>query len=150
MTAFFGTGVVLRALAFVGGSLATLALSAGCSNQAGAGAGTQCFTAVDCAPGLACVPKVPNGTVLVCSTNLTAIETQIDAGMDVAPGVDAGPFVFSDGAPPSADATGHDATKPVDSGHPVDAGSGSKDTGSSAQDAGHDAGSAATDAGRAG
>ena len=106
-----------------------------CSSLAGATAGTQCFTATECALGLACVPK---GAIRICSSNTTAIQTQIDSGMDASNPGDAGLFIFADGAPPpdtGADASGgpapQDAGMPViDSGKAPDTGAAPKDSGS--------------------
>jgi hypothetical protein len=127
-----------------------------CSPQQGAPSGTQCFTADDCATGLACVPK---GSSRICSSNLTGLETEIDGGADAGESGDAGPIMLADGSlradgttaapdsstpvdtgpPPPVDA-GHDSTMPpVDAGHP-------QDTGTPPVDAGHDAGSPPADA----
>jgi hypothetical protein len=87
-------------------------LACGCGSVTGAPPGTQCFSAIDCAAGLVCVPK---GSIRVCSSNLAAIETEIDAGSD-------GPAAAGDGSaasPAPSDATTmstSDASSAVDSG----------------------------------
>lgn len=85
-----GPGRVLAALAVVWVAL----LPAACSPLSGAPAGTQCFSAVDCASGLVCIKK---GSIRVCSSDLTSIETEIDAGVD-APVAAAGDAALADGA----------------------------------------------------
>lgn len=87
--------------------------SGACASDTGAAAGTQCFSAIDCAAGLACVPKAK---IYVCSSNLAAVESMLDAGMDA--------MSNDAGALPSFD-TGT-GTPPADTGAappPPDAGS---------------------------
>ncbi len=60
-------------------------LGIGCGPAVGAKAGTQCFSTIDCAAGLACVPK---GSIRVCSSNVSALETMEDAGVDAQPAGD--------------------------------------------------------------
>lgn len=130
-----------------------------CSSLNGEAAGSQCFSALDCAAGLVCIPK---GSIRFCSSDLTSIETEIDSGLDAGAGLGDGPIpkrpdgaLVDSGAPP-VDSTvadvvtpppphdaGHDTSTPpppMDAGHPVDTGVPSKDTGAPPMDAGHDAG----------
>jgi hypothetical protein len=98
----------------LGLSLATWALVAACGSAAAVGAGGSCFTALDCAAGLVCI--TPKGaTDGKCSSNITSIETMVDAGMDVAPPYDAGPVPSLDGTQPI------EAAPAVDTGTPAPA-----------------------------
>jgi hypothetical protein len=139
------------------GALAALS----CSNSTGVAAGGQCFQAIDCAPGLVCIPM---GSTRVCSSNLTSIETELDAGVDGASG-DAGPIITTDATfttdsgkprvdggsqkdtgttPPPHDSGVDSFHASMDSGHPVDTGTPPHDTGVDSfhapVDSGHDAG----------
>lgn len=132
------------------GGLGLGSLGGGCSSLQGAPSGTQCFSAIDCAAGLVCVPK---GNISVCTNNLTSIETEIDSGMDAASG-DTGPIMLADGSLKPGTDTGtppaDTGTPPVDAGHPVDTGTPPVDTGTppvdSGVDSGHDAGAPPADA----
>jgi hypothetical protein len=137
------------ALLIVAGPVGMGVLFGACSSLQGAPAGTQCFSAIDCAAGLVCIKK---GSTSVCSSNLTSIETMIDSGMDAASG-DAGPIMLADGAlQPGTDAgsPGADtAMPPVDAAQPVDTGQPPVDTGAphdTGVDTGHDAGMPPVDA----
>jgi len=141
-------------------SVALTVLAAACGAQQEVASGGECFTSLDCAPGLACVPK---GSTSTCTSNTSSIQTEIDAGVD-APNVgDTGPVILADGSlkgpdstTPGTDATipidtgappidsGHDTAKPpVDAGHPIDTGAPKdtapppKDTAPPPEDAGH-------------
>jgi len=116
------------------------ALVAGCSPLQGAPSGTQCFSAVDCAAGLVCVPK---GSISVCTNNITSIETEIDSGVEAASG-ETGPIMLADGSLKAGSDTG---TPGTDTGTPpVDTGVPPVDTGTPPVDSGHDAGTPPVDA----
>jgi hypothetical protein len=83
-------------------AVALAAVIHGCGSAAGEKAGTQCFSTVDCALGLVCIPtSKAAGAERVCSSNISSIETKEDAGMD---------------AQPPADSAIPDAIFPVDTG----------------------------------
>ena len=73
-------GVALRRAAVAVGILAGAAwLGTACSAATGAKAGTQCFSTIDCALGLACIPT---GKVRTCSSDIAGLETMLDAGLE--------------------------------------------------------------------
>jgi len=123
-----------------------LVLGAGCGSQQAQSSGGQCFTSLDCVPGLICLPKGGSGGTEpgICTANTGSIQTEIDAGMDSGAKADA-PVAASDSTSPqdtgttsSPDATlgdtggppPHDSgTPPVDTGGPPP-----KDTGAPPRD----------------
>ncbi len=87
------------------GTLAGLALPAGCSTPAALlGQGSQCLQTTDCEDGLFCVPQKA-GQPKICSSNLATTVATEEAGA---------------AAPKDAAATG-DATPPSDAEPPSDA-----------------------------
>jgi hypothetical protein len=121
-----------------GACVVALSLAEACSSTTGAAAGTQCFTALDCAPGLACLPKTAGGSTSYCTSDLTVVETMIDGGMDVSM-VDAGPVPHPDvGTVPTGDATPVPdvSTPPKDTGSPPDTSTPPVDTGTPPVDTG--------------
>jgi hypothetical protein len=60
-----------------------LALGSGCGAAAGAKAGTQCFSTIECAAGLVCIAQ---GSIRVCSSDLASLEKMEDAGLEAQAG----------------------------------------------------------------
>lgn len=104
-----------------------------CSDAALVAAGGECFQAIDCEPGLVCIPAA--GGKSVCSSDLTGIvkvPPEAGAPADAAPpsdatitydsAVDAPPppppkdTGVPDNNPPPLDSGGNDAAPPQDSG----------------------------------
>jgi hypothetical protein len=118
--------------------LALASLAPACGSEQGAPSGTQCFSALDCAAGLVCVPK---GGISTCTSNTSTIQTEVDAGADAGNAGDTGPIMLADGSlkmgMKDATAPVDTGTPPVDAGHPIDTGVPPKDTGTPPVDAGH-------------
>ena len=115
--------------------LALFAVGFACSSAATpAGEGADCFQATDCADGLICLPASCNNGRSICSSDLTCVQTQIDAGSPDATVANPDGGAPKDGATGDGLATdtgGSDTNPPADAGADtgVDSGSG-QDTGS--------------------
>jgi hypothetical protein len=83
----------------VGAPLAAWCFAVACGSSSGQPAGASCFTALDCAAGLVCIPM---GSSHVCegANGISGIETMIDGGGDAGGDDDAGPLPSLDGTQP--------------------------------------------------
>ncbi len=109
---------------------------AACSTSATpGGAGAECFQATDCAQGLVCLPPSCNGGKQICGSDLTCVQSMLDAGVESS-AFETGPP--PEGAPPADSPPPTDTgTPPQDTGSPpMDTGSPPQDTGSPPQDTG--------------
>jgi hypothetical protein len=120
------------------GALTAACLGAGCSPLRGSPAGSQCFSAVDCAAGLVCITT---GARSVCTADAGIAESELDAGHTVPP-PDTGAPAAHDAAADAQDATRTDGSAPQDASHEaqgpgVDGAQPSTDSAAPPVDSGH-------------
>jgi len=106
--------------------IAVILATAACGSAAGVTSGGQCFLATDCAAGLICIAK---GSIRICSSDTTTVETMIDGGMDAQSGDGGALPSFDSGPTVDVGTSGDSAAAPLDAGHTVDAMAPEKDAG---------------------
>ena len=119
---FFGVAAAAIVAALSVGLV--VGLASGCSSAKTVGAGSECFQAIDCDPGLVCAPTAKGSDKRVCTNDLTNLVSTEDAAADAGarPGDAA-----ADGSRPRDG--GQDAAPPVDGAPPDDSGSPPADSG---------------------